>query len=163
MAAGASSLFEKEIAEYLLKGTALKSITEGKAYLGFCEAETKKATEGSKWWETAKELKGTTGYKERLNINNAALKLAVTEQEGKLGESGKGATLKNSAEAKIFTAVPGTVTNPKVNFAFIARAASSAFEVGELLFMIPVSPMAEILSTTTEFSFATGELDFEVI
>lgn len=163
MAAGGSSLFEKEIAEYLLKGTALKAIVEGKAYLGFCEAETKKATEVSKWWETAKELKGTTGYKERLAINAAQLKLAVEEQEGKLGEAGKGARLKNTAEAKIFTAVPGTVTNPKVNFAFIARASSSAFEAGELLQMIPVSPGVEILSTTTEFSFATGELNFEVI
>lgn len=159
MAAGGSSLFEKEVAEYLLKGTALKALTEGKAYLGFCEVESKKAAD----FATMKELTGTTNYKERLNINNAALKLGVTEQAGKLGEAGKGALLQNSAEAKIFTAVPGTVTNPKVKFAFIARHTSSAFEAGEILFMIPVSPEVEILSTTTEFSLAAKELTFEIL
>jgi hypothetical protein len=159
MAAGGSSLLEKELATYLLEGTALKVVAAGKIYLGFCEVESKKAAD----FATMKELKGTTGYKERLAINVAALKMAVTEQAGKLGEAGKGATLKNSAEAKVFTAVPGTVTNPKVKFAFLARHTSSAFEEGEILQMIPVSPEVEILSTTTEFSFATSELLFEIL
>ena len=110
-----------------------------------------------------KELKGTTGYAARKEVGATALKMVVTEQAGELGEAKKGAQLKNSAEAKVFEAVPGTVTNPKVKFAFIARAASSAFESGELLQMIELSPEVEILSTTTEFSFATGELVFEVL
>jgi hypothetical protein len=159
MAAGGSSLFEAEIANYLLKGKELKTVAEGKIYLGFCEVESKKAAD----FATMKELEGTTGYKERLNINNAALKMEVKEQAGKLGEANKGARLINSAESKIFTAVPGTVTNPKVKFAFLARHTSSKFAEGEILQMIPVSPEVEILSTTTEFSFATGELNFEVL
>ncbi len=159
MAAGGSSLFEAEIAKYLLEGTALKVIAAGKTYLGFCEVESKKAAD----FATMKELEGTTGYKERLAINAAALKMAVTEQAGVLGEAGKGAKLSNSAEAKVFTAVPGTVTNPKVKFAFLARHTSSNFAEGEILQMIPVSPEVTILTTTTEFSFATGELTFEVL
>lgn len=159
MAAGGSSLFEAELGKYLLEGKELKTVAAGKLYLGFCEVESKKAAD----FAVMKELTGTTGYKERLATNAAALKLEAKEQAGKLGEATKGARLINSAEAKIFTAVPGTVTNPKVNFAFIARHTSSAFEAGELLYMIPVSPMVEILSTTTEFSFATGELNFEIL
>ncbi len=159
MAAGGSSLFEVEIAKYLLEGKELKTVAAGKIYLGFCEKESKKQAD----FATMKELKGTTGYKERLATNAAALKFEAKEQEGVLGEAGKGARLINSAEAKIFTAVPGTVTNPKVKFAFIARHTSSAFEAGEILHMIPVSPEVEILATTTEFSFATGELDFEIL
>lgn len=159
MAAGGSSLFEAEIAKYLLEGTALKVVAAGKIYLGFCEVESKKAAD----FATMKELEGTTGYKERLAINVAALKMEAKEQAGKLGEAGKGARVINSAESKVFTAVPGTVTNPKVNFAFLARHTSSKFAEGELLDMIPVSPGVEILSTTTEFSFATGELNFEIL
>lgn len=159
MAAGGSSKFEAEVAKYLLEGTPVKAIGAEKLVLGFCEVESKKNAD----FVTMKELKGTTGYKERLEVKNVALKMAVEEQAGKLGEAGKGARLKNTAEAKVFTAVPGTVTNPKVNFAFICRAAGLAFEEGELLDMIPVSPGVEILSTTTEFSFATGELNFEVL
>ena len=159
MAAGGSSLFEAEIAKYLLEGKELKTVAAGKLYLGFCEVKSKKAND----FAVMKELTGTTGYKERLATNAAALKLEAKEQAGELGEANKGARLINSAEAKIFTAVPGTVTNPKVNFAFIARHTSSKFEEGELLYMIPVSPGVEILATTTEFSFATGELDFEIL
>jgi ATPase subunit of ABC transporter with duplicated ATPase domains len=159
MAAGGSSLFEVEIAKYLLEGKELKVVAAGKIYLGFCEVESKKAAD----FATMKELEGTTGYKERLAINAAALKMEAKEQAGVLGEAGKGARLINSAESKIFTAVPGTVTNPKVKFAFLARHTSSKFAEGELLHMIPVSPTVEILSTTTEFSFATGELNFELL
>ncbi len=159
MAAGGSSLFEKEVAEYLFKGTALKVVEATKIYLGFCEVESKKAAD----FATMKELKGTTGYAERKEIGAAALKMGVTEQAGKLGEAGKGALLQNSAEAKIFTAVPGAVTNPKVKFAFIARHTSTKFEEGEILQMIPVSPEVEILGTTTEFSFASKELTFEIL
>lgn len=157
MAAGGSSLFEKEIAEYLKAGTALKVVT--KYYLGFCEVESKKAAD----FATMKELEGTTNYKERLEVGAAALKMEVKEQAGKLGEATKGAKLVNSATSVIFSAIPGTVTNPKVNFAFIARHTSSAFGAGEILQMIPVSPMVEILITTTEFSFAVGELNFEIL
>ena len=85
------------------------------------------------------------------------------EQEGSVGEAKKGAQLINEAEAKIFTAVPGTVTHPKVKFAFIARYSSNVFAKGEILHVIEVSPEVEILSTTTEFSFATGELNFEIL
>ncbi len=159
MAAGGSSLFEAEIAKYLLEGKELKTIAAGKTYIGFCEVESKKAAD----FAAMKELEGTTGYKERLAINAAALKMAVTEQAGGLGEAGKGAKLSNSAEAKVFTAAPGTVTNPKVKFAFLARHTSSKFAEGEILQMIPVSPEVTILTTTTEFSFATGELTFEVL
>lgn len=162
MAAGGSSLFEKEIAEYLKSGTALKAIGAEKLYLGFCEVKSKKKGEAPDW-TAMKELKGTTGYAARVEVGAAALKMAVEEQAGELGEAGKGARLKNTAEAKVFTAVPGTVTNPKVKFAFIARAASSAFEAGELLQMIELTAGVEILGTTTEFSFATGELNFEVL
>jgi hypothetical protein len=157
MAAGGSSLFEKEIAKYLLEGTALKVPTG--VYLGFCEAESKKAAD----FATMKELEGTTGYKERLAVSTAALKMEAKEQAGKLGEAGKGAKLVNSASAVVFSTIPGTVTNPKVNYAFIARHTSSKFGEGELLDMIPVSPMVEILLTTTEFSFAVGELNFEIL
>jgi hypothetical protein len=161
MAAGGSSLFEKEIAEYLKAGTALKAIGAEKLYLGFCEVESKKQAD----FAVMKELEGEggKGYAARLEIGAAALKMEVKEQLGKLGEAGKGARLINSAESKIFTAVPGTVTNPKVNFAFIARYTTTTFAKGELLDMIPVSPMVEILSTTTEFSFAIGELNFEIL
>jgi hypothetical protein len=48
-------------------------------------------------------------------------------------------------------------------FAFIFRHTSSRFKEGELLQMIPVAPGVEVLSSTTEFSFATGELNFEVL
>jgi hypothetical protein len=159
MAAGGSSLFEAEIAKYLLEGKELKPVSAGKIFLGFCEVESKKAAD----FATMKELEGTTGYKERLAINATVLKMEAKEQAGKLGEAAKGARLINSAESKIFTAVPGTVTNPKVNFAFLARHTSSKFAEGELLDMIPVSPGVEILSTTTEFSFAAGELNFEIL
>lgn len=159
MAAGGSSLFEAEIGKYLLEGKALKVIEAGKTYLGFCEVESKKAAD----FAAMKELKGTTGYKERLAINAAALKMEVKEQAGALGEAGKGAFLVNSAEAKVFTAAPGVVTNGKVKFAFLARHTSGAFAEGELLQMIPVSPEVTILETTTEFSFATGELKFEIL
>src|ERR1035437_7313065 len=154
MAAGGSSLFEKEIAEYLKAGTALKAIGAEKLYLGFCEVESKKQAD----FAVMKELEGEGG-----KGYAAALKMGVKEQLGKLGEAGKGARLINSAESKILTAVPGTVTNPKVNFAFIARYTTTTFAKGELLDMIPVSPMVEILSTTTEFSFAIGELNFEIL
>ena len=159
MAAGGSSLFEAEIAKYLLEGKELKTVAAGKIYLGFCEAKSKKAAD----FAVMKELEGTTGYKERVNINNAALKMEAKEQAGELGEAKKGAQLINSAEAKIFTAVPGTVTHPKVKFAFLARHTSSKFAEGEILHMIELSPEVEILSTTTEFSFAAGELNFEII
>jgi hypothetical protein len=161
MAAGGSALFEKEVAEYLFKGTALKVIEASKLYLGFCEVSSKKAAN----WAVMKELQGEAGkgYPERKPLENAALKFGVTEQEGALGEAGKGALLQNSAEAKIFIAVPGTVTNPKVKFAFIARHTSTKFAEGEVLFEIPVSPEVEILSTTTEFSFVAKELTFEVL
>lgn len=159
MAAGGSSLFEAEVAKYLFEGKALKVVESTKLYLGFCEVESKKAAD----FATMKELEGTTGYKERVKLDAAALKLGVTEQAGVLGEAGKGALLQNSAEAKIFTAVPGTVTNPKVKFAFIARHTSSKFAEGEILQMIPVSPEVTILTTTTEFSFAAKELTFEVL
>jgi hypothetical protein len=159
MAAGGSSLFEAEVAKYLFEGKALKVVEATKLYIGFCEVESKKAAD----FATMKELEGTTGYKERKEIGAAAMKMAVTEQAGKLGEAGKGALLQNSAESKVFTAVPGTVTNPKVKFAFLARHTSAKFAEGEILHMIPVSPEVEILSTTTEFSFAAKELTFEVL
>jgi hypothetical protein len=160
MAAGGSSLFESEIAKYLLEGTALKVVAAGKLYLGFCEVESKKAAD----FATMKELQGEAGkgYPERLAINAAALKMGVTEQAGVLGEAGKGALLQNSAEAKIFTAVPGTVTNPKPKFAFIARHTSAKFAEGEILQMIPWTS-GEVLSTTTEFSAAAKELTFEIL
>ena len=159
MAAGGSSLFEKEIAEYLKAGTALKAIGAEKLYLGFCEVESKKNAD----FATMKELEGTTGYAARLEVGAAALKMEVNEQAGKLGEAGKGARLINSATSVIFSALPGTVTNPKVNYAFIARYTAATFAKGEILDMIPVSPMVEILITTTEFSFAVGELNFEIL
>ncbi len=159
MASGGSSLFESEVAKYWLEGKELKVVAAGKIYLGFCEVKSKKAND----FVAMKELTGTTGYKERLAINASALKMHVVEQAGELGEAKKGAQLINEAESKIFTAVPGTVTHPKVKFAFLARHTSSKFEEGELLQMIEVSPEVEILSTTTEFSFATGELLFEVL
>lgn len=161
MAAGGSSLFEAEIGKYLLEGKELKVVAAGKIYLGFCEVESKKAAD----FATMKELQGEAakGYPERKAINAAALKMEVVEQAGVLGEAGKGALLQNSAEAKIFTAVPGTVTNPKVKFAFLARHTDAKFGEGEILHMIPVSPEVTILSTTTEFSFAAKELTFEIL
>ena len=161
MAAGGSSKFEAEVAKYLLEGTAIKAIGAEKLVMGFCEVKSKKNAD----FATMKELKGEAGkgYPERKEVKATALKMAVEEQAGELGEAGKGARLKNTAEAKVFTAVPGTVTNPKVKFAFIARAAGLAFEEGEILQMIELSGTSEILSTTTEFSFATGELNFEVL
>ena len=161
MASGGSSLFEAEVGKYLLEGTALKVIAAGKTYLGFCEVESKKAAD----FAVMKELQGEAGkgYPERLAINVAALKMEAKEQAGKLGEAGKGCKVINSAESKVFTAVPGTVTNPTVNFAFLARHTSGKFAEGEILDMIPVSPAVTILSTTTEFSFAIGELNFEVL
>lgn len=158
MAAGGSSKFEAEIAKYLLEGTALT--VPSKLYLGFCEVESKKNAD----FATMKELKGTTSYKERKEVKDVLLKMAVTEQAGKLGEAGKGALLQNSATAVIFSAVPGTVTNPKAKFAFIASHTSSAFEEGVLLDMIELTGGGvEILATTTEFSFASKELTFEIL
>jgi hypothetical protein len=161
MASGGSTVFEKEIAEYLKVGTAIKAIGAEKLVLGFCEVKSKKAAD----FGTMLELKGEAGkgYPERKEIKNAALNMTVVEQAGELGQSGKGALLQNSAEAKIFTAAPGTVVNPAVNFAFICRAAGLVFAEGELLQMIPVSPTVTILSTTTEFSFAAKELTFEIL
>src|SRR5277367_1133326 len=117
MAAGGSSLFEAEVAKYLFEGRALKTVESTKLYVGFCEVESKKAAD----FATMKELTGTTGYKERKEIGATALKMHVVEQAEKLGEAGKGAQLINEAESKIFTALPGTVTNPKPKFAFLAR------------------------------------------
>lgn len=162
MAAGGSSLFEAEIGKYLLESTALKNSGQ-KLYLGFCQKKCKKTS--PTWATEVEELQGEAGkgYAARLEVKAAQLNMVVTEQAGELGEAKKGAQLKNSAEAKVFTAVPGAVTHPKAKFAFIARHTSSKFEEGELLQMIELSPEVEILSTTTEFSFATGELVFEVL
>ncbi len=160
MASGGSSLFEAEVAKYLLEGKELKTIAAGKTYLGFCEVKSKKAAD----FAAMKELTGTTGYKERVEINAVALKMEVKEQAGELGEATKGALLQNSATAVVFNAVPGTVTNPKVKFAFLARHTSSKFEEGELLDMIELTGGGvEILTTTTEFTFAAKELTFEVL
>src|SRR5438552_18553988 len=104
MAAGGSSLFEAEIAKYLLEGKALKVVEAGKIYLGFCEVKSKKAAD----FAAMKELKGEAGkgYPERKAINDALLKMEAKEQAGELGEANKGARVINSAEAKVFTAVP---------------------------------------------------------
>jgi hypothetical protein len=152
MAAGGTSELEKLIAEWL-SGGSLSTLAG--SYVGFCEVASKTQS-----YATIKELKGTTGYKERKTASG--LNLVVKEQAGSLGEAGKGAKLYNeSAAAVVFNAVPGTVTNPKVNYAFLSDKA--AFETGKILFMVALTSGVEILSTTTGFSFGVGELAFEVI
>src|ERR1035441_3669726 len=105
MAAGGSTVFEEEIGAYLKVGTALKAIGAEKLVIGFCEVKSKKAAD----FAVMKELKGTTGYKERKEVKDALLKFELKGQAGELGEAGKGARLINSATAVVFSALPGVV------------------------------------------------------